>query len=166
MRPPSERSWTWPSHPTGPGVAALSTGGELTIGPAHDLSLVDQRVTAQLTPRYGGESVAWTTDGRFIMTDGDDGARLWDAVTLDPIGGVFPHDVARQSAELAPGGLRLVTQVGDEVVVWNVDMDSWPDIGCRAVGRNMTQAEWTQFGPRDAAYEATCPQWPHDDDGT
>lgn len=45
-------------------------------------------------------------------------------------------------------------------VYWNLDDDSWYDVACQAAGRNMTRAEWEQFGPRDAEYRATCPQYP------
>jgi hypothetical protein len=29
-------------------------------------------------------------------------------------------------------------------------------VGCRAVARSMTRAEWDQFGPADQPYVATC----------
>jgi hypothetical protein len=47
-------------------------------------------------------------------------------------------------------------------VIWDLDVDSWPQIACRAVGRNMTIEEWEQHGPKsvDEPYNATCPQWP------
>ncbi len=41
--------------------------------------------------------------------------------------------------------------------------DEWYDIACRTAGRNMTLAEWEEIGPRDAEYQATCPQFPLED---
>ena len=54
---------------------------------------------------------------------------------------------------------QLVTMVDDWIHIWNLDVDSWPDIACEAAGRNMTEAEWDQFGPRGESYQATCPQY-------
>ena len=110
---------------------------------------------AHLLPRNGGEVVSITRDGRFVVTDGDNGAKLWDANTLEQIGSVFPHE-GRHAAELAPDANLLLTIVGEDVVLWNVDVDSWFEVGCRAVARSMTQAEWDQFGPKDQTYVATC----------
>lgn len=146
--------------PDGAEVATLALSGELSVRPAQDLERPLRQVAAHESMRFNGEAVAWTSDGRYIMTDGDTGARFWDAETLEAVGGVFPNETQVQSAELAPLGERLVTQVGGEVLVWNVDFDSWVDIACRAVGRNMTLLEWEQFGPEGEEYRATCPQWP------
>jgi hypothetical protein len=90
------------------------------------------------------------------VTDGDDGAKLWDIDTLEQIGSVFPDEAPIQAAELAKDANLLATVVGDEVVLWNVDTSSWFEVGCRAVARSMTQAEWDQFGPVDQPYVATC----------
>ena len=150
--------------PDGALVAVLQVNGTLSVRPADDLSTVLRSVSAHEGIRFNGEAVAWTADGRYLMTDGDLGAKFWDAQTLEVIGGVFPHVATIQSAELAPLGERLVTQVGDEVLVWNVDFDSWVDIACAAVGRNMTSAEWERFGPEGLGYQTTCPQWPAETD--
>lgn len=137
-------------------VATITLYGELTTRDADDLSITTGRVAAHRSARSGGKAVSFSADGRFIVTDGDDGAKLWDAVTLEQIGSVFPHEAPLQSAELAPDADLLMTIIGDDVVLWNVDVDSWFDIGCRAVARSMTQAEWDQFGPAGQPYEATC----------
>jgi hypothetical protein len=79
-------------------------------------------------------------------------------VTLTPIGGRFPHDLA-WAATMASQTNQLATVVDGALVVWNIDLDSWPDLACRAAGRNLTRAEWEQFGPA-GAYHATCDRWP------
>ena len=43
----------------------------------------------------------------------------------------------------------LLTASERWVEIWDFDVDAWADIACRAAGRNMTRAEWDQFGPRD-----------------
>jgi hypothetical protein len=60
----------------------------------------------------------------------------------------------------ADGGPSLFTSVGDEVLIWNLDVEAWPEIACQAAGRNLTRQEWDRFGPPDEPYQATCPQWP------
>ncbi len=58
------------------------------------------------------------------------------------------------------GRATAVTAVGDEILIWNLNTSGWSDIACRAAGRNMTLAEWEQFGPQDEPYNPTCEQWP------
>ena len=55
-----------------------------------------------------------------------------------------------------------MTEFGDTLSIWNLDTSTWFDTACDAVGRNMTPAEWDQFGPRDTEYRATCSQYPID----
>jgi hypothetical protein len=81
--------------------------------------------------------------------------------SLQPIGDAFPHAATNnQPATQAVEAHALATVVDDTVVMWNLDLDAWPEIACRAAGRNMTAAEWEEFGPQDEPYRATCPQWP------
>lgn len=56
--------------------------------------------------------------------------------------------------------IRLVTETGSGIHIWNLDTSTWFDTACDAAGRNMTRAEWDQFGPRDTDYRATCAQYP------
>ncbi len=137
-------------------AATLTLGGELSLRNAADLSLIAEPIAAHGVGQIGGRAVAFTSDGRFLVSDGDNGARLWDVQALQAIGGVFPHEGDQSSAQLAVEANQLMTVVGDDVVLWNLDVDAWFDIGCRAVGRSMTEAEWVQFGPRGQPYAATC----------
>ena len=43
---------------------------------------------------------------------------------------------------------------------WRLDPSTWKDLACRAAGRNLTIAEWQQYGPQGEPYHQTCPQWP------
>ncbi len=53
---------------------------------------------------------------------------------------------------------------GWATVVWNLDLERWPEIACQAAGRNLTIAEWEQYGAAGEPYIATCPQWPSMDE--
>lgn len=106
-----------------------------------------------------GAMLEITADGRMLKTAGDQGPRLWDADTLTPIGGRFPHDPGTWAATLAATTDQLATVVDGAVVVWNIDLPTWPELACLAVGRNLTGDEWRELGPR-GPYHVTCEQWP------
>jgi hypothetical protein len=52
----------------------------------------------------------------------------------------------------------LATNVGDQVVVLDVDPDMWESNACLLAGRNLSRAEWEQYGFTES-YHQTCPQW-------
>jgi WD40 repeat protein len=106
-----------------------------------------------------GRGFFFGEDGRFLVSAATDGARLWDLTTWTEIGDGFPSPnlVAAGGAD---GGPSLFTSVGDEVLIWNLDVEAWPEIACQAAGRNLTRDEWDRFGPPADPYQATCPQWP------
>lgn len=106
-----------------------------------------------------GSFLQITDDGRYLKTSGAGNARLWDPATLAPIGGPFPHDDELWAATLATATNQLATVVDGATIVWNVDLDTWPDLACLAAGRNLTRSEWEEFGPA-GEYHATCDQWP------
>jgi len=88
------------------------------------------------------------------------GATLWDLETLEQIGEPFPHVTDFRQPGVASDAKILATTVEGGAVLWNVDVEQWPEMACRAAGRNMTLDEWEQFGPHGEPYRATCPQWP------
>ena len=150
-------SWISTSPTIGRIVASITVFGELTIRDAADFTILAGPIAAHIAAQaVAARRSSITNDGRLVVTDGDDGAKLWDIDTLEQIGSVFPDEAPVQAAELAKDANLLATVVGDEVVLWNVDTSSWFEVGCRAVARSMTQAEWDQFGPADQPYVATC----------
>lgn len=38
--------------------------------------------------------------------------------------------------------LQLVTGTEQSALVWNLDVESWPETACRTAGSNLSQAEW------------------------
>jgi hypothetical protein len=106
------------------------------------------------------QGVHLSPDGQYLLTTRDRQPRLWHLPTATVIG-AFPH----RTGLLATGqdygdALRLVTFDETHALVWNLDVTSWPEIACRAAGRNLSQDEWRQFGPKDVPYTGTCAQWP------
>jgi serine/threonine protein kinase/WD40 repeat protein/DNA-binding winged helix-turn-helix (wHTH) protein len=109
-----------------------------------------------------GRMLDISSDGSIIQVSDPNGAKLVDFDTLEVIGDPYPHDVTGAfppAASLSHDRDLLATNVGDDVVVWNVDIDSWPEIACQAAGRNLSRIEWEQYG-FDEPYHLTCPQWP------
>jgi hypothetical protein len=86
---------------------------------------------------------------------------LYDFESLKPIGDAYPHDVydpLGPAATYAHDVDWLATSVGDQVVVLDVDPDMWESNACLLAGRNLSRAEWEQYGFTEP-YHQTCPQW-------
>ena len=99
-------------------------------------------------------------DGDYLLTVRDLTPRLWHLPTGTQIG-AFPHDPGNTSdGRTSPQQLRLATAVGDQILTWNLDFETWPEIACRAAGRNLTTDEWAQYGDARSNYQVTCSQWP------
>jgi WD40 repeat protein len=145
-------------HPDGIHAITLSSRG-LELRDANDLRTVLLGPVLGVDSPSLGRGLEITTDGRYLKTAGLTGAQLWDATTLEPIGEPFPHDRDAWAATLAAETNQLATVIDGATVIWNIDLDEWPELACRAAGRNLTREEWEKFGPR-GQYHATCDQWP------
>ncbi|NNE94960.1 MAG: PQQ-binding-like beta-propeller repeat protein, partial [Acidimicrobiales bacterium] len=107
-----------------------------------------------------GYGPIWSKDSRYLLTVKDGNPRLWN-VEERALAGAFPNDPGFLARGFASADYpQLVTVRDDNLQFWNTDPGGWYDIACEAAGRNLTQTEWEQFGPTDAEYEPTCPQWP------
>jgi WD40 repeat protein len=109
-----------------------------------------------------GNAFAFSDDSRYLLTSLDGRARLWDVATGEPIGGAIADDCGTDGCNpyAVPGEIvRYATTSDRWHEFWEFDVDRWHDIACHAAGRNMTAAEWEQYGPRGEPYHATCPQW-------
>ncbi|MDY7100726.1 MAG: WD40 repeat domain-containing protein [Actinomycetota bacterium] len=144
--------------------AVVLTGrGELEVRDAEELRTVLRGPVPAPGPTDFSRPVEITADDRFVKTSSPDGAQLWDLATLTEVGGPFPH-FGGWAATLAPDTGQLATTVegpgGDaRVLIWDIDLDAWPSRACLAVGRNLTRAEWAEYGP-SGDYRATCDHWP------
>ena len=104
--------------------------------------------TASLTTPQGGSGTnAWVD--------------LWDTATLQPVGERLnlPTPDAFLARANANGTKITVGSYDGNVVVVDVDPNSWQRTACRIAGRNLTRAEWTQYLP-GRPYHATCTRWP------
>ena len=101
----------------------------------------------------------FSIDNQYLLTSHDRSVRLWDIEAGVQVGAPFPNDIQVSAGGRSGDVLELVTAVDDNLLIWNLDTSTWFDTACEAVGRNMTQSEWDQFGPNDTEYRATCPQY-------
>jgi WD40 repeat protein len=110
----------------------------------------------------GGWSVAFSPDGRHIVTASSDGtARVWDVT--DPaepqvVGVLSGHSGGMWSAAFSPDGRHIVTANSDGTArLWNDVV--YPDFiayACTRVFRDFTPEERLQYGLDDTP---TCPQF-------
>ena len=165
---------TWTRKPSllSPGQvagAAYSQDGRwlVTADSAGDLVVRDPNTFAEIRrmSSEGGSSrggFAFSDDGRYLVSTQDGKGRLWDVESGQLIG--QPIEGAPTASPTAfpgrPAG--FVTATDTHIQIWRFDPPSWVDVACRAAGRNLTRAEWQQYGPRDTPYRPTCGQWPTD----
>ena len=69
----------------------------------------------------GGTDLAFSADGRFLLTAGADQARVWDARAYKPVTEALTHggDQELVLACFSPDGAKVLTAAGAEVRVWD-----------------------------------------------
>ena len=149
----------------GVSAAAFAPSGELvTADPSGTIVVRDpethEPIGSPLIGHRGEVGPLWiSTDGTRLLSKSDDGSILWDIATRTRIGDAFPAINLWPGPDSSDRAVSLFVE-DDSILIWNLNTDEWYDIACRAAGRNMTRAEWEELGPRDAEYQATCPQFP------
>jgi serine/threonine protein kinase/WD40 repeat protein/DNA-binding winged helix-turn-helix (wHTH) protein len=159
----------------------VDTGGPEVLGWPHfagdtlytyrgenDFMLVPRdRVTYEpIGPAFGGTSrigsIVDDGKGELVATQDVQGfVRVYDTVTGTQIGKEIAG-ATQGDMQFAANGTTLMVIAGDHISLWNYDTATWPDVACQLAGRNLTRAEWAEFGPRTVEYRATCPQFPMD----
>ncbi len=141
-------------------LVTLNVGGVLTLRDPHSYKAIRRMAAgAGGLDSFGYQFFAFSDDGRYLVTTNDNRARLWDVATGEMIGRPLTA-LARSTVPSLPGKtLHVLTATERWIQIWNFDPATWRDTACRAAGRNLTREEWTQYGPRDTPYRATCPQW-------
>ena len=117
-------------------------------------------------------SLAFSHDGTMLAYLSGDGAIvLWNVATRQMIGQPLTfdepnnamHEVENEATGIAfsPDDNTLVSvdNINKTIIEWDLNPRSLISKTCQRVGRNFTQAEWSQYFP-DEPYRVTCPQWP------
>ena len=132
----------------------------------------------------GGSNVVFSPDDRLMASiagDGNDNLSLllWDVASHQQIGQSIKinknYDVnmlaySPDGKLIAASGCHLNDDFdcdqGDNIILVDVDPESWTKKACSMAGRNLTRAEWTFYIPYKPypilQENATCPQWPLD----
>ena len=146
--------------PDGQSIVTRSRDGVITVRDLATLAAVRDYPAGSGATETLSVGPYISPDGEYLITVREQRPRMIHLPTGTEIG-TFPNTVGVVPSGADVGAdLHLVTAVGEHAVVWNLDVGSWSEIACRAVGRNLTRAEWDQFGPADTDLRVTCPQWP------
>jgi WD40 repeat protein len=119
----------------------------------------EQDLISGLLETGQGSLVEFSSDGALMMSVVDSTARLWDPLSGQQIGVPMVTEVSAPRTKSGEA-IQLLTETDSGIHIWYLDTSTWFDTACEAAGRNMTRAEWEQFGPRDTEYHVTCPQYP------
>jgi len=119
------------------------------------------QVIAGLRRLSGFSQLGFSPDNALLLTVVGGVGQLWDVATGERIGnetvtaaGTLPLP------SVGDGQIRGLTATDTHALVWNLDVDTWADVACRAAGSNLTADEWAQWGPRDVERYAICPDAP------
>jgi WD40 repeat protein len=148
-------------------AAASPDGGRVAFGGAHgELRIFELGRMEWLGPPVvatGADiqsSIAWSSDGRTIVTGSEAGVvALWDAESGASVGTFAPEPNSGAVATTFVGDSStvLVLAADGSTSTWDSDPTSWIDLACAVAGRELTPEEWKDaLGERP--YEETCPQ--------
>ncbi len=103
--------------------------------------------------------LAVTPDGSRLVANLDGRPRVFDVATGMAIGQPLPGDPEVATNVSSDG--RYATSFTDGYgLVWDLDPSRWIEMACDAAGRNLTAAEWVQFGVAEEPVPSTCPAFP------
>lgn len=143
-------------------VATASSTGDIVVRDGETFEVIQRMTGAVGTANsFGAGSLFFTADDRFLLTNFDGPGRLWDLGSGQQVG----IDLVTSQGTLSGADhdrdsdvLRLVTGTNRSLLVWNLDVRTWPHIACTAAGSDLTREEWDQWGPRDEPYRELCNQ--------
>jgi WD40 repeat protein len=142
-------------------IATVASTGKISVRDGQTFESVVDLVGAP------GDENLWATgallfskDASVLLTNVDGPGRLWEVQTGQQIGLAFETHRTTNSGVNEGENLQLITGTEEHALIWNLNMDEWPEIACKTAGSNLTEDEWRQWGPRDEDYRAICPQFP------
>jgi len=164
-------------------LVAGDAKGRILIWAIHDDPL--EVIHQTMLKGHDGEinRIIFSHDDKMFITAGDDSQiRFWDTQTQQPIGLPISSGAARQlyvqlpwidpftsyrghtnpvyDIALSLDNSKLISiAAGENIKIWEMDVNNWIGRACKRAGRNITEEEWAIYFPNEA-YRKTCPQYP------
>ena len=134
-----------------------------SLAPNGEYELIATIISAHAN---GVTSVAISPDGKTLLSGGgDQNVILWNIsdpkhpVQVATLGN-HTHPILNRGMFFFANGKTVVSASKNEIILWNIDQQSWSEKACSIAGRNFTQQEWDQFVGPSVPYHATCPELP------
>jgi WD40 repeat protein len=153
--------------PDGKTIAAACAGGGIVLWDA-----ARRERTGKLLDSGDGQGSAWcvafSPDGQTIAV-GDRGlqprgVQLWDLAYGQPVGTpLLLGDGSVASVAFAADGQKLaaITPIANgDVILWDVDPESWARRAAGIANRNLSLSEWRRYLGPDVPYHRTIPALP------
>jgi DNA-binding SARP family transcriptional activator/WD40 repeat protein len=144
-------------------VATASSDGQVTIRDGETFRPIRRMIgAARPVGPYRSGPMIFSENGAFLLTNHDNVIRLWDVKTGEQIG----TDITTLEGTVSGIGggsvLHGITAEENHALIWNLDLETWPELACQVAGSNLTRSEWEQWGPVDEDYRAICARYPVD----
>lgn len=103
-------------------------------------------------------SLAVDRSGRWLVSGGDTQVRLWDLATRRSVGQPFEgHTEPVLGVAMRGDGLVAVSSGADKrVIVWDLDLASWPARACRIANRDLRDDDWPRTLREAFGRETVC----------
>ncbi len=145
------------------GLIAISPDGSIRAlrNPTDDAITLSNENSGMQIQKLQKESIFWwgdmafSPDGKLLVAKGNHADLvLWDIESEQSIG----EPLAGQIFVFSPDGNTLAASNADQIILWDINPQSWIERTCQRAGRNFTRLEWAKYFPNEE-YRATCPQW-------